>query len=497
MRARQQALCLGHELVVDLFAGGGGASLGIERGIGRPVDVAVNHDPEAVALHRANHPHTRHYCESVFGVDPVKATGGEPVGLLWASPDCTHYSRARGGKPARKRIRGIAWVVCRWARATRPRVILLENVEEFADWGPLGPDNRPDKARTGETFRRWVGQLERLGYRVEYRILRACDYGAPTIRRRLFVVARCDGRPIQWPAPSHAAPGSAAVANGRCLPWRSAAECINWSMPCPSIFGRRKPLVGATLRRIAAGVQRFVLNNPRPYLAEVPDSGGVCGSPFTTARHGERKGQEPRARSAGEPSPTVTATANGASLVAAFLEQANTGMIGHEATEPMSTIVSKGTTQRLIAARMLNQHGSDQRHQAADAPVPTICAGGTHAAQVAALLAPYYGSGSGRTGRDLREPVPTATAKARFQLVTVRIDGTDYVLTDIGMRLFTPRELYRAQGFPDDYVIDAGPNGRALTKTAQVRLCGNSVPPQWSRALTEANFTHERELEAA
>ncbi len=515
----QQELDLGHEIVVDLFAGGGGASLGIEWGMGRAPDVAVNHDPEAIAMHQANHPRTWHYCESVYEVDPDEATGRQPVGLLWASPDCTHHSKARGGKPARKRIRGLAWVVTRWARRVRPRVISLENVEEFADWGPLDKDNRPDKARKGETFRRWLAQLERLGYRVEHRILRACDYGAPTIRRRLFVVARRDGRPIQWPEASHGAPDNALVRQGRRRPWRTAAECIDWSVPCPSIFGRRKPLAEATMRRIARGVQRFVLDDPDPFVVSVAhgDSGGrreydlgeplgtvssggvqhALATPYFTPRHGERPGQDPRARSALEPMPTVTATANGARLCAAFMEQANTGVVGHRMTEPISTIVGKGCTQRLVAGHLLNQHGSDQRHRRADEPAPTICARGNHAASVAAFLAPYYGSGSGTTGRQLCQPCPTTTGRDRLQLVTVNIDGATYVLTDIGMRMLAPRELFRANGFPDSYVIDTGPEGRRLTKTAQVRLCGNSVPPQWAQALVEANFQHEREVAAA
>lgn len=259
----QHRLDIRPEITVDLFAGGGGTSTGIELGLGRPVDVAVDHDPEAIAMHQANHPATIHHCESVFAVDPVRATGNQPVGLLWASPDCTHHSRAKGGKPVSNKRRGLAWVVIKWARRTRPRVIMLENVEEFAEWGPLTDDGRPCRQRKGQTFAQWVGQLELIGYRVEWRTLRACDYGAPTIRKRLFLVARRDGLPIVWPAPTHGAPDSLGVQRGKLAAWRTAAECIDWSIPCPSIFDRARPLAENTLRRIARGVQPRPLPTPR------------------------------------------------------------------------------------------------------------------------------------------------------------------------------------------------------------------------------------------
>ena len=237
------------ELVVDLFAGGGGASTGIEQAIGRAVDIAVNHDPEAVSLHTANHPQTRHFCSDVFEVDPLAVTDGRPVGLLWASPDCKHFSKAKGGKPVSKKIRGLAWVVIKWAKLTEPRVICLENVEEFQTWGPLGADDRPCPERKGQTFQRWVAQLRNLGYKVEWKELRACDFGAPTIRKRLFLVARRDGLPITWPQPTHAQPDSSGKVAKGFKPWRTAAECIDWGIAAPSIFERERPLADATCRR--------------------------------------------------------------------------------------------------------------------------------------------------------------------------------------------------------------------------------------------------------
>lgn len=509
-----QLALLPHEIVVDLFAGGGGASLGIERGLGRPVDVAVNHDPEAVAMHQVNHPRTEHHCESVFAVHCNRVTRNQPVGLLWASPDCTHHSKAKGSKPVSSKRRGLAWVVVKWARRCRPRVIALENVQEFEDWGPLTPERKPCPDRRGATFQQWVRQLQRLGYAVEWRRLRACDYGDPTIRERLFVIARRDGAPIIWPDPTHGAPDSPDVRNGLLQPYRTAAECIDWSTPVPSIFGRKRPLAENTLRRIAKGVQRFVLDAPQPFIIKHrsgavghgldeplhticaggeqarPGTGGALGivAPYFVPRYGERSGQEPRTRSVQEPLPTIVNTDNGAQLVAAFMEQANTGVVGHPITAPVSTIVGTGSTQRLVAAHLLNHKGSARSARDMADPAPTVCAGATHASMVAALMAPYYGSGSGETGRDLRDPAPTVTSRDRLQLVTVTIDGTSYVLTDIGMRMLQPRELYRAQGFPDTYVIDRRPDGSRLPKHSQVRMCGNSVPPGLAAAIVRANF---------
>ena len=469
----QPMLNLGHELVVDLFAGGGGASEGIKQALGRDPDVAVNHDPEAIAMHAANHPSTVHYCESVFSVDPVKVTRNQPVGLLWASPDCTHHSKAKGGKPVSNKRRGLAWVVIRWARRTRPRVIMLENVEEFADWGPLTAEGLPCKVRKGQTFRQWVGQLERLGYVVEHRELRACDYGAPTIRKRLFVIARRDGLPIIWPKPSHGQPDSPAVRRGKQQPYRAAGECIDWSLPCPSIFERKRPLAEATQRRIAAGIQRYVLE---------------AAEPFIVTYYGDKSG-EFRGQSLREPLATQT-TENRHALVTAFLAKHYTGVVGSALDRPLGTVTTVDH-HSVVAAHIQRQFGNSVSH-GADEPMGTVTAGGGgKSALVAAFMAPYYSSGSGLTGRDLREPAPTVTTVDRLQLVTVLLGDERYVITDIGMRMLQPHELFRANGFPDGYVIGLEHKGKRLSKRAQVRMCGNSVPPVWPRALVTANFAHE------
>jgi DNA (cytosine-5)-methyltransferase 1 len=264
------------ELIVDNFAGGGGASLGIEMGLGRSPDIAINHDPEAIAMHKANHPNTKHFCEDVWEVNPIEACAGRPVGLAWFSPDCKHFSKAKGGKPVSKKIRGLAWIVVKWAKAVQPRVIILENVEEFKDWGPLDDEGMPCRARKGMTFQRWQAQLKNLGYRVEWRELRACDYNTPTIRKRLFLVARCDGLPIVWPEATHSNPKKIGtdLFTSHMKPWRTAAECIDWSVPCPSIFDRKKPLADNTLRRVAAGLRRYVIDSPEPFIVSLTHHGG-------------------------------------------------------------------------------------------------------------------------------------------------------------------------------------------------------------------------------
>lgn len=484
-RPRQRLLDIHGELIVDLFAGGGGASLGIEMATGRQVDVAINHDAAAVALHQVNHPQTRHHLCDVFEADPHAVTGGRPVGLLWASPDCTDHSKAKGGKPIRTRKRrALAWVVKRWAGQVRPRVIMLENVEEFVQWGPLvGPPGalRRCSRRKGRTFRRFVRELEALGYAVEWRELRACDYGAPTIRKRLFLIARCDGVPIAWPEPTHG-PRTR-------RPYRAAAECIDWTIPMLSIFATReearswakvhgagtpiRPLANATLRRIAAGVVRYVLEASRPFVVRVDQTSGrperkgihdigapvntihtanpfALVAPYLVPRYGERVGQDPRTRSIEEPLPVVVPTGNGAQLVAASLAKL------------------RGTSSAADVAE----------------PLHTTSAGGTHHALVAAFLTAYYGAGVGQTPTD---PLRTATTRDRHGLVHVHVDGEPYALVDIAMRMLQPRELYRAQGFPDEYVIERGADGRRFTKTEQVRMVGNSVCPPAASALVRAN----------
>lgn len=452
------------ELVVDNFAGGGGASTGIELATGRSPDIAVNHDADALAMHEANHPSTRHMREDVWDVDPVAVCGGRPVGLAWFSPDCTFFSKARGAKPFRDRRRAtrrraLAHIVVRWASAVRPRVICMENVEEFEDWGPLGPDGLPDPDRIGLSFRRWRRQLENLGYAVEWRQLRACDYGAPTTRKRLFVVARCDGAPIVWPTPTHGP--------GRSQPYRTAAECIDWTIPVPSIFGRSRPLAENTLRRIARGLRRFVLEAPRPFV--VPVSGSLA-APFLT-EHANASSQ--RIFAADEPLRTQCANVKGGhfALVTAFLARHYGGNEndGADLRQPMHTI----TTQDHHAAVTVQLGMFD-----APAPQPW------RADEVRAFLVKFYGNE--QEGHSLQLPLGTVTTKDRFGLVTVA--GREYQIVDIGMRMLAPRELFRAQGFPEGYVVETGADGRVLTKTAQVRMVGNSVAPPAAAALVAANL---------
>lgn len=515
------------ELIVDLFAGGGGASSGIEQALGRQTDIAINHDKAAVGLHAANHPQTEHYVTDIFEVDPAVATGGRPVGLLWASPDCTFHSKARGSAPIRhanKKRRALAWVVTRWAGSTvAPRVIILENVEEFAQWGPLvGPPEalRPCPRRRGRTFRRWVKSLERHGYEVEFRELRACDFGAPTIRKRLFLIARRDGRPIVWPEPTHGP--------GKRSPFRTAAECIDWTIPMLSIFATKeeakewgralgvpspiRPLAENTQRRIARGVKRFVLENTKPYLVTIAHGEGTENSRrwgsgvldidapaptvMTKNQHavvspilagcGGRAGQSPE-RPADSPVGTVTAKAD-ACLVATFMAQHNSGFFdgpGREITQPLSTIlVNSRGHHGLVAAHIQREFGASTGHKLDD-PIGTITSdGGGKSGLVASFMAKFYGTA---VGQEMNEPSHTVTSKDRLGLVTASIDGTTYVVADIAMRMLQPKELYRAQGFRDGYIIDRTADGTILTKTEQVRMCGNSVCPPVAESLVSAN----------
>jgi DNA (cytosine-5)-methyltransferase 1 len=536
----QFILPIAHELVIDLFAGGGGASTGIEQAIGRHVDIAINHDPEAVALHQANHPQTLHYVSDVFDVDPVAVVDGRPVGMLWASPDCKHFSKAKGGKPVSKKIRGLAWVVVKWAKLVRPRVIFLENVEEFQTWGPLGPDDRPCPQRKGRTFQRWKRSLENLGYVVDFKEDRASDLGTPTIRKRLFLVARCDGEPIVFPAHTHGAPDSLPVKAKKLKPYRTAAECIEWHIPCPSIFTRVKPLADATLRRIAKGVMRYVVNAAEPYIVRIGQTGHgdggkvhLIGRPLTTitskAEHllvaphivpVTHQGGE-RTESAQEPFRTITGAQRGEkALVSAFLAKHYGGVVGsgldkgigtvtsvdHHSlvsaqlvgvggragqsrprgvNEPTATGTSKADTA-LVTSNLIKLRGTSKGGQSVDEPLHTISAQGLHHAEVRAFLIKYYG-----TDQDprLTEPMHTIPTKDRFGLVMVK--GEPYAIVDIGMRMLTPRELYRAQGFPESYIIERGGDGRILTKTAQVRMCGNSVCPPMAEAYVRANYREQ------
>jgi DNA (cytosine-5)-methyltransferase 1 len=499
-----------NEIIVDLFAGGGGASTGIEM-TGRHVDIAINHDPEAVALHQANHPLTTHYICDVFEVDPAVAVAGFNVGLLWASPDCKHFSKAKGGKPVSKKIRSLAWVVVKWARAVRPRVICLENVEEFQTWGPLGEDNRPCPKRKGRTFRRWKRSLEQMGYAVEHRELRGCDYGAPTIRKRLFLVARCDGEPIVWPEPTHGAPGSLPVRAGKLKPWPVAADCIDWDQPCPSIFERTRPLAEATLRRIAKGVMRYVVQAAEPFIVGVGGRMGqsparAVSQPFQTVTakadsvlvvptlismgHGERPGQHPRVPGVEKPLGTITAQGRHHGLVTAFLAKHYGGVVGSDLRDAIGTVTSVDH-HSLVASHMVKLRGENVG-SAAGEPLHTISAQGQHHGEVRAFLIKYYGADQDPR---LEEPLHTVTTLDRFGLVTVR--GEPYAIVEIGMRMLGPRELYRAQGFPESYIIDRGADGKPLTKKAQVRMCGNSVCPPLAAAIVGANYTARGALKVA
>lgn len=610
------------ELIIDNFAGGGGTSTGLEAAFRRPVDIAINHDPQALAMHALNHPHTLHLCESVWEVDPIKVTRNQPVALVWLSPDCKHFSKAKGGTPVAKHIRGLAWVGMRWAATCKPRVLMLENVEEFKDWGPLIIDAdgnaRPCPQRKGKTFDSFVSQLRGLGYTVDWRELRACDYGAPTIRKRLFLIARRDGLPIVWPEASHAEPANRAVLAGKLAAYRSAAECIDFDLPAESVFGRKKPLVPNTMRRVAKGLWRHVLTSGSPFIVGVggrmgqsperpvrapmqtitskADScvampilaalrgtseqhlGGhdVCaplstvsaggthhalaGAHLVTIGYGEREGQAARAQDLDLPLGTVVAGGVKSALVAAHLvdmghgESCSTGAkrwsSGARSIEvPLNTITASSTPSALVAACLEQANGGfyEGDGRAADEPMSTITAAGSNQRLVAAYLVKYYSEG----GQDsaCSEPMHTVPTKARMGLVqTQQVPAallSDehrerarlcaellhqhlpehflepaalvlmwhaeqwWVLVDITLRMLKPRELYRAQGFPEGYQITEIPDPALLfvdgqqaahplalpriplTATAQVRMCGNSVSPPVAEALVAANFAHE------
>lgn len=453
MNARAHQGDLFGELVIDSFAGGGGASTGIEAALGRPVDIAVNHDPEAIAMHRENHPHTRHYCENIWDVDPVEATRGRPVGLAWFSPDCTHFSRAKAGKPRKQSIRGLAWVVLRWAAKVRPRIICLENVAEFETWGPLA-SGKPCPVRKGQTFERWRSQLEALGYELEWRVLAAHEYGAPTTRKRLYLIARCDGEPISWPEPTHGP--------GRRHPFRTAADCIDWTLSCPSIFERPKPLAEKTLARIAEGMRRYVFEAETPHVVRIADRDGV--PTLIQTGYGERPGQTPRVPGLDKPLGTVVAGGTKHALVAAFLAKHYGGVIGHGLDRPIGTVTAR------------------DHHSVVEAE---LGATGGREDDVRAFLTKYYGTGC---GAPLTDPMHTVTSRDRFGLVMVA--GLKYRVTDIGMRMLAPRELYNAQGFPSEYRIEEA-GGKALTKSAQTRMAGNSVVPLMAQKIVAANAWRE------
>lgn len=441
-------------LVVDLFAGGGGASTGIEMAIGRSVDLAINHDPAAVKMHEANHPSTHHRCESIFDVDPVQATQGQPVAMLWASPSCTHFSRARGGTPVSKQLRGLGWMVLKWAGKVRPAVIICENVAEWQTWGPVRK-GQPWARRKGASWKLFLASLERLDYQVAYQVLDAANYGAPTHRRRLFLVARCDGLPpVVEPAPTHG-PGRVA--------YRTAAECIDWSDLGRSIFDRKKPLAEATCRRIAAGIVKYVIQG-KPFLVEIDNrSNGLRA-----------------VRDVDAPLSTIT-TENRHALVAAFLAKHFTGVIGSPCDRPLGTVTAVDHHSLVTAHMTTLRRYSDG--QPSTEPLPTITAGGQHHALCAAFLTTYYSGGDQANPVD--EPVPAIVTKARHGLVTVDINGTTYAIADIRLRMLKPAELAKAQGFPSGYALSG-------TIAEQIGRIGNSVCPPVAAALVTANLPHSQ-----
>ena len=467
------------ELIVDNFAGGGGASTGIEMATGYSVDIAINHDPEAIRMHKTNHPSTKHYCESIWDVDPVKVCAGHPVALAWFSPDCKHFSKAKGGKPKDKNIRGLAWVACRWAGTVRPRVIMLENVEEFRTWGPLNRAHRPIKKKQGVTYRKFVSQLQDLGYEVQTRELVAADYGAPTMRKRFFMIARCDGRTITWPEPTHAPADSDAVKAGKLMPYAGAYTQIDFSLPCPSIFdtserikqryGIRavRPLAEKTMRRIARGIKKFVIDNPEPFLIE-------CN------RGGERRPQDIH-----EPMHPIIRE-NGYGIVAPVLIQYHSETASHEVRgqgiqEPIMTV--DGSNRYGLVAGFLSKFYKSGTGQDLREPLHTVTTSPGHFGEVRAFLLKHNGKGTGQPVTNQLDTIPT---HGRFELVTIQ--GVDYQIMDIGLRMLEPRELYGCQGFPDDYIIDHDYSGKAYPRAEQVKRCGNAVCPPIPAAMVRANL---------
>ena len=471
------------ELIVDNFAGGGGASTGIEMATGYSVDIAINHDPEAIRMHKANHPSTKHYCESVWDVDPIQACKGHPVGLAWFSPDCKHFSKAKGGKPKDKAIRGLAWVALRWAGLVRPRVIILENVEEFKTWGPLNRSHRPIKNKQGVTFKKFVKQFKELGYDVEFNELVAADYGAPTKRKRFFMIARCDGKPIKWPKHTHGPLNSEEVKAGLVKPYVGAYTKLDFSIPCPSIFdtsaeikekyGIRavRPLADKTMQRIARGIKKFVIDNQEPFIVPIG--------------YGERQGQAPRIHDIREPLPTIVSSGKhylcAPALIQYHSETSKDDVRGQMIKEPLMTV--DGSNRYGLVTSFLSKFYKSGTGQDIRGPLHTITTSAGHFGEVRAFLIKYYGEG---TGQDIKAPLDTITSKDRFGLVT--IEGVEYQIVDIGLRMLEPKELYGCQGFPDDYIIDHDFEGKTYSRTEQVKRCGNAVPPPFAQAIVKANL---------
>lgn len=539
------------EIIVDNFAGGGGASTGIELASGRPVAIAINHDPDAILLHKTNHPYTEHLQASVWDVDPVQVVRGRPVGLAWFSPDCKHFSKAKGAALVDRNIRGLAWIVLRWAALVRPRVIMLENVEEFQTWGPVRK-GKPVKAKAGQTFRKWKQQLSDLGYKIEHRELVAADYGAPTTRKRFVLVARCDGKPIVWPKRTHAPRDSDEVRSGKLLPWRSAAEIIDWSIPGYSIFASKqeiwerygvktvRPLADNTMRRVIRGVDKFTIRSGKPFVVECNHggdghlrntdepvntltgkyTGGVCEpviAPFTFSNTGGSVGA-----GAGDPVHTIR-TAGGQILSAANLIQYHTeqteNVRAKGVTEPIPTVdasnrcgltctnlveyygngvpldlrepmrtVTAHDREALTAAHIVEFKGQDIG-QEAETPLRTITASSGEFADCRAVLVKAECGSLGRWPL-IRELLNRYCGYhlAENEVILLVIRGIAYYIADITLRMLVPRELYNAMGFPDDYIIDRDYLGNSYGKTKQVARCGNAVCPPLAEAMVRANL---------
>lgn len=536
------------EIIVDNFAGGGGASTGIELATGRVVSIAINHDPDAILMHQTNHPYTEHYQASVWDIDPREVCKGRPVGLAWFSPDCKHFSKAKGAALVDRNIRGLAWIVLRWAALARPRVVILENVEEFKTWGPVRR-GKPVKRRAGQTFDKWQRQLRELGYEIQHRELVSADYGAPTSRKRFVLVARCDGKPIRWPERTHAPRDSEEVRAGKCKPWRSAAEIIDWSLSCPSVFASKaeikeryglkavRPLAENTMRRVIRGVDKFTIRSGEPFLVECNHSG------------------DGHLRSKNCPVNTITGKCT-CGLVKAVMSPvtfSNTGgSVGAPVHQPTGVVRTAGGLV-YASAQMIQYHTEQSENVRADSvaePIKTLDASNRYGLTMAHLTE-YYGNGqpidirdpmhtatshdrealtavhvAEFKGQDARKPLRTVTASAgefaavhtkivryvpgvelghwpeirellnRYcgyqlqedEVLLLRMGEAWYFVCDIGLRMLTPRELYNAMGFPVDYVIDRDYMGNAYGKTKQVERCGNAVCPPMAEAVVRANL---------
>lgn len=426
-------------MIIDCFAGGGGASVGIEMALGRPVDIAINHDPDAILMHKTNHPDTLHLTENIFRVDLKKYVKGRHVALMWASPDCTSHSKAKGGKPRERGLRILPWAVYKHAKAILPDVTLMENVEEIQQWGPLDADGHPIKERRGEDYQKFITAMKSLGYIFDCLELVAADYGAPTTRKRWYAIFRRDGREIKWPEPTHF--------KDRAPHWKVCGDYIDWSDLGRSIFDRKKPLADATMKRIANGIRKYVIDNPAPYI--VRNKEAVA---FLIQYHGETKTGDSRGQLLTEPIKTID-TSNRYGLVTAFVTKFYKSGIGQGCDEPLHTITTSPGHFELISA----------------------------------FLIKYYGTGENCS--DLNDPLGTITTKDRFGLVNVIIEtaGEQYILKDIFLRMLKPEELKLMQGFPKDYIIDRDYNWKPYPIAKQVARIGNSVVPIMAQKLVEAN----------